>query len=611
MPQAEKAMSVIRNLLLPYALKYRLLLVLGLVTVVPFVLVGGMTYYSTYSILQNKIEKGVYKNLRLEREAIEEVFENLNYASKQLALDGKIGDSLQKYMETAGTSEQQMHKRYIDASMTLTNYTNPSLGLMSYYMPSTHEYLFNSLSVDLDANMFSNPVMSKEKNIIFYGPHRTFYRNGNQTVFSVVRELNVEQTIGDLLIPQKPEIQGLAQKTYIYIETNFKLFNKLISSEQYGYQVKHLILDQNEEVLYSEDEKSFPKGYPLSGIPTGAAKEQKDYYMFRDISKAGWSLLAVIDKSAYNQEINQWFRNLLLIGMLTLILSLALGWIIWRMIYKPISHFKEDFRLLANNQFDMQIRYVNIMEYDDLLNKFHFMKERIVELLQEVETKEKNKRHLEVEKLLFQINPHFLHNTLNTIQWIAAMNKQQEIVNLISTFTRVLHYNLAKDGHIVTIHQEVQALRDYLELQQIRYNHKFSVNIQEDAGVEQLQVPRFLLQPLVENAIYHGFRQQDGAIEVSVKLQDENHFLIMVEDNGEGMSLETQQRLLRQDEGEQRKVGLGIGLSYVDQMIRVYYGEPYRLEIVSELGLGTRMMMLLPITMKGAEPQHDQNVNRG
>lgn len=594
--------------LLPYSLKYRLLLILLLCTVLPILLIGGISYFSISSILQNKIELGVAKNLKLERESLEGMLENLDYASAQLALDGKIGSNVKRFVDAEGTSVQQEYKKEIDAAIMLTSFTNPNLGLMTYYMPARDQYLFETLRVKKGSDIFSFPVMTKKNNIVFYGPHHTIYRDGEQLVFSITREITTDTQPWEPVIPEKPEQPGLGTKTYIYMETNFKVFDRLLNSESYGFQVQHLLTDAQHRILYSDDPEHFKIGSKLDSIQEDSYDSQKGRYLFQESSEQGWGLVAVIDQDAFNAEKNQWLYRFFSVGFLMLVLSLLLGWSIWRMIYRPIRYFKQDIRQMANNQFDTPIQLVNIKEYDDLLGKFHSMKERIQELIREVEQKEKHKRDLEVEKLLYQINPHFLHNTLNTIQWIAMMNKQEEIVRLISTFTRVLHYNLAKEGRIVSIHQELEALRDYLDLQHIRYNHKFNVRIEADDEVERLPVPRFLLQPLVENAIYHGFKNKDGIIDVTVKRAGPDHVCITVEDNGDGMSPEAVKRLLVEPNGERRKVGLGIGLNYVNQMIKVHFGDRYRLEIESHPGRGTKMTMLLPNRMK--EDAHDTDDDR-
>jgi two-component system sensor histidine kinase YesM len=218
-------------------------------------------------------------------------------------------------------------------------------------------------------------------------------------------------------------------------------------------------------------------------------------------------------------------------------------------------------------------------------------------LIETVTLNEKNKSRLEIEKLLIQINPHFLHNTLNTVQWLARMNGQKEIDRLVTLLAKVLHYNLGKQSIIVPVSEEIEALRNYVELQQIRYDYEFEVHIEVDPSVDKVLIPRFLLQPLVENAIYHGSSERNGTIAIVVTRISADQALLRVTDNGEGMNQEAIAALItNQDETKNR--GLGIGLHYVNRLVKKYYGSEHLLQISSVVGTGTTIEIIIPIRTK-------------
>jgi two-component system sensor histidine kinase YesM len=225
------------------------------------------------------------------------------------------------------------------------------------------------------------------------------------------------------------------------------------------------------------------------------------------------------------------------------------------------------------------------------------MKGRIWALYEEIEAKEKRRADLEVEKLRYQINPHFLMNTLDTVHWLALMNGQQEIDKLVLSLNKLLNYNLRKMGEMSTIGEEIDALKEYLQLQQIRYDFQFDVDIDADEDSLALRCPRFILQPLVENALYHGV-SDDGYIYVGVKLQDDS-LCITIQDNGAGMAQETVDRLLGDETGEYRQVGMGIGMRYVRRILASSYGGEAQLQIRSGIGQGTVVSLRLPATGGG------------
>lgn len=233
-----------------------------------------------------------------------------------------------------------------------------------------------------------------------------------------------------------------------------------------------------------------------------------------------------------------------------------------------------------------------IPEFDFLLGEFSNMQHQIGDLFKEVQQKEKIRADLEVEKLLYQINPHFLMNTLDTVHWLAVMNGQGEIDKLVQSLNKLLYYNLGKLGQVSTMEEEIDALRQYLILQQIRYDFEFDVRITADEQVLQIPVPRFILQPLVENSLYHGL-SDEGFIQIEVTCTSTLN--IMIQDNGAGMTEETIHNLLNNREAEQQKVGMGIGLNYVHRMLKAQYGDQAQLVIESELGTGTSILLVLPI----------------
>ncbi|MNR02396.1 putative sensor-like histidine kinase [compost metagenome] len=268
-----------------------------------------------------------------------------------------------------------------------------------------------------------------------------------------------------------------------------------------------------------------------------------------------------------------------------------MAWLLWKMVYRPLNGFNREIKLMAQNRVQAVTVRTKIPEFDFLLHQFRHMREQIWNLFAEVEQKEKRRVDLEVEKLLYQINPHFLMNTLDTVHWLAVMNGQNEIDRLVSSLNKLLHYNLGKLGQASTIYEEIEALKQYLILQQIRYDFKFDVQMNVDEEVWNMPVPRFILQPLVENSLYHGL-SDDGYIKVDVSLT--NAIQISIHDNGSGMSEETIHNLLHNPEVENKKVGMGIGLNYVKRMLESQYGDQAELSITSVIGEGTTILVSLP-----------------
>jgi len=287
--------------------------------------------------------------------------------------------------------------------------------------------------------------------------------------------------------------------------------------------------------------------------------------------------------------------------------SCLIAWLIWRTVYRPLYLLGKDIRSVKHRGETFPERSSRIREFAVIYREFADMRERIGELIADVEVKEKGKARLEVEKLMSQINPHFVHNTLDTIRWVARGKGQKEIDRLVSNLNKVLHYNLGKGGE-ARLAAEIETLRSYVELQSVRYNFQFDVRIEAHPDVLELPIPRFILQPLVENALVHGLGE-DGWIEVSVAEESGTHLRIRVTDNGEGIGPEEIDRLLGGRASGGKKAGLGIGLSYVYQMVKYQFGTDGSFQIHSEPGSGTTVELLLPLARGGLTL--DQSAGRG
>ncbi|MGG1637544.1 sensor histidine kinase [Paenibacillus sp. NRS-1760] len=568
-------------------LKKRIIIIFLLSSLIPFISIGLISYYTIYSILTNKIQSGIQSNLNQVELSLENTISNLNHVSQQLAFEGSVGKKLDEFLASADRKPFERYKMIsnLKEELSLITFTNPSIGLTLYYFQDDHSYDLENLGVKDNFFPEKSPLLAKYSGISYYGPHMSNNRFENQYVLSALRKVD---------LPNRNDV-------YVYIETGLHLTQSILSNDQTGGNNSHIFLDNDGRIAYSELPDAFAIDTTFPGIEEGKPfGTHNGYKWFRKVSSQGWSIVSVIPKADYNKEMNRWFVQILLFSIVFLVMSLFMAWLLWKMVYRPLSGFNKEIKLMAQNGIQTGIARTRIPEFDFLLDQFRQMKVQIWDLFAEVEQKERRRADLEVEKLLYQINPHFLMNTLDTVHWLAVMNGQNEIDRLVSSLNKLLHYNLGKLGQSSTIQEELEALKQYLILQQIRYDFQFDVQIHMDEEVLKMPIPRFILQPLVENSLYHGL-SDEGFIRVDVKLTQMIN--ISIHDNGSGMSEETIEKLLNSSEVENNKVGMGIGMNYVKRMIESQYGERAELKINSVLGKGTSIFLSLPLLE--VEPNHD------
>ncbi|ALS29959.1 histidine kinase [Paenibacillus sp. 32O-W] len=563
-------------------LKGRMIVILLLSSIAPLALLGIISYSSFHSFLQNTLKNAIQENVKKDLIGIDNIFKNMNFASQQIALDMEISSKISTYLTTDDILEKKQIRLDVQKRMALINYSSPHAGIIAILDGSDKKVVLNNSPVVDVIDPDLHPVVVKVNGIGYHAPHPSANKYREETeplVFSLSRKVTDYQK---------------NTSYYLYLESNFRSLPQLFNGQHYGEPVTHLILNPDGMVVYSSDTGRFPVGSEWT--PESASR--KDFMHFEAVSDQQWRTVVVMEGEAFSAEVNAWFYKFVMIVLFALALCLLLAFVAWRSIYRPLQVFRKEIERMGEQQAIRSRKLLHLSEFDDVLGRFYEMRTRVYDLVREIERREQARSRFEVEKLRYQINPHFIHNTLNTVQVIAKIQKQDEIVRLITYFTRILHYNLGKEGAFVQVRQEIANLKDYIALQQIRYNHAFQMKVQVDPDVEGVTVPRFILQPLVENALYHGFKNDEGVITVLACREADDHIRIEVADNGVGMSGEQVAALLP-EQGESRgRSGMGIGLPFVQQLIKSYYGNEYGIQIESEPGRGTTLTIRVPDRVK-------------
>lgn len=280
-----------------------------------------------------------------------------------------------------------------------------------------------------------------------------------------------------------------------------------------------------------------------------------------------------------------------------IVIGLALSFLISRQLGRPILHLIDHLGLVAQGDFTSDPSIESNDEIGTIGRQINQMSSQINTLMETRIQGEKEKKDLEIKMLQAQINPHFLYNTLDSIKWIATMQRNSGIVQMVTSLSSLLK-NMAKGfNEKVTLAQELDFLRDYVVIEKVRYLELFDLQIQVDEpGLYDAKIIKLTLQPLVENAIFNGIEPsgRPGLIEIHA-WAEENVLKVSVTDNGIGMAEEQVQRILTDTSRITKSTMSGIGLPNVDRRFKLVYGEDYGLTIESRLDSFTRIIVALPL----------------
>ena len=263
---------------------------------------------------------------------------------------------------------------------------------------------------------------------------------------------------------------------------------------------------------------------------------------------------------------------------------------------RPIQNLCNLTKKVAAGDFTLRADDADIEEISVLADSFNSMTKEIGELIEDIKEKEKNLHLVETKLLQAQINPHFLYNTLDAIVWLAEDNRNEEAIAMVTSLSEFFRTTLAHGRDFITVQEEESHIESYLKIQRFRYQDIMDYKIDIDTQIHHYVIPKLLLQPLVENALYHGVKQKRGKSDIFVTGHiEEGNIIFVVQDNGKGMSEEMLENLRRNIENEKGGPSTdSFGLSNINQRIKHYYGESYGLFIESKENEGTKATVILP-----------------
>lgn len=301
-------------------------------------------------------------------------------------------------------------------------------------------------------------------------------------------------------------------------------------------------------------------------------------------------------RANYDRYYMNVFYGSLIVIAVTIILLLILSYYIPKSVTKPLKHLSEVTGAVANGDLEIRANISDGAEVKQLGESFNVMIEKINELLQQVTGEQIRLRKAELELLQAQINPHFLYNTLDTIVWLAESGKQDMVVSMVGSLSDFFRTSLNQGKDIIRIREELVHVQSYLAIQQVRYQDILDYTIDVPEALFEGTIPKITLQPLVENALYHGIKNKRGGGRISITGQrTEDGFILTVSDNGIGMSeerLNEVKKSLNEKSLEETDI---YGVYNVNERIKLAFGEKYGLQIESKYGEGTVISVMLPM----------------
>ncbi|MCR2803756.1 sensor histidine kinase [Paenibacillus soyae] len=320
-------------------------------------------------------------------------------------------------------------------------------------------------------------------------------------------------------------------------------------------------------------------------------------------SRTGWHIIGYVPLQEIVKEANSIRQMIIISVILSIVFAITLHFFISSRLTRPVQLLKNKMQLAASGYLEAKVVTTGKDEIANLSNNFNIMLGKIKGLLDQSIKEQEEMKKAELRALQAQINPHFLYNTLDSIVWMAEAGRNKQVILLVEALSKLFRISLSKGRDWISFEKELEHVHSYLVIQQMRYRDILDYEIDMDPALRHYSILKTILQPVVENAIYHGIknRRGKGLIRIVGRGTPEKDILLLVEDNGAGMSAEKLETLRRNLQLQQlpeetgKEVSGGFGLHNVQQRIRLYYGEEYGVTVDSEEGAGTKVAIRIPM----------------
>ena len=444
------------------------------------------------------------------------------------------------------------------------------------------EFIKKIFLVSENGNIISNEKVNLEtnkdmKNISWY---KKLINSNNMAFASKADFSKISSDSSKNIISISKEIKDKNNKRlgFVVINLSYKFLEDFLSTINFGKDGYVFILSSEEELLFkSKNMEDFGKKDYEKLLKKRMKPEKMDFVSSNVfIPNTQWKLVGISFSNAISNLKKQLIESSLILALIVFILTLLVSIFVSKKISKPIIYLIGEIKKTDKKLYKIKSLPQASSEIQILTKEYNNLIDRIFVLTEDIEKKEEQKRTYQVKALQSQINPHFLYNTLDTILWLVEFGENEKAIKVTKNLGMLLRNSLNIDEDFVKLDKEIEHAKNYLDIQKIRYDNKFTYEFIKKIETSSLYVPKLILQPIIENAIYHGIREKKSKSYIKIIVEKNPEYLIIkIIDNGLGPK--------EKKENIPTKLG-GIGMENVNYRIKLLCGEKYNLKMQRENG---------------------------
>ena len=560
-----------------YSLLIQLVIYVFIMILALLGIVGGIYYQTSSVAIRQTTEQNTRKTIQQSGQFITSYLQKVKQTTSSLAENEKI----KTYAQTPSQENaEQLRQLFATILKTDSDLVSAILVTKDGNLISTDPELTMKTSADMMKEKWYQDAIHKGAMPILTPARRTIsHTTGEKWVISIMQEV----------VDKDGKNLGVVR-----LDIGYKTLEAYLDQLQLGKEGFTFIVDSNHDFVYHPKKAVYSSHAemkamaPYLSVKNGYVKSKQAYVSQYQIPNSGWTLIGVSSMEQLHAVQTQILWSFIGTGLFALGVCLIGIWFVLRLWIKPLRDLQVTILKVGSGHSDLRANETGSPELVDLARQFNIMLDRIDQLMIAVKEEEQNVRRYELQALSSQINPHFLYNTLDTIVWMAEFNDSKRVVEVTKSLAKYFRLALNQGHEQISLKDEIDHVRQYLFIQKQRYGGKLQYEIDELSAYDNYQIPKLILQPLVENAIYHGIKEMNrqGMIRVSVS-ENDTQLIVSIYDNGRGFvaSETTNATLVR--------LG-GVGLKNVNQRLQLQFGKSYHMEIKSEENTYTEIRLYFP-----------------
>ncbi|HBE76488.1 MAG TPA: two-component sensor histidine kinase [Firmicutes bacterium] len=573
-----------------FSLQYKILILSLVLIITPLFTVGIISYLKSSEIIEKKVSITNLNTVQQIGRNLEFIFQDVHDTSLFLFQDKQIRNFFQLSPDLPAI--------YLQKQKLATEESLIYLLSSKKYIHSIHIKGFNGLTIETKHALYDLDPKIEQQVIDLRGRYLWISNRIINYNRSTINALSLFRVMNDLEFIDR-------RLAIIQINIDEAEIAKIYENNSISKAGYFFILDQHQKVI-SPLSNTLGKPIQPDFINNKLLSRKEGYYeiksghqgflvTFYKIDDVNWTLINIMPLKELLKENSAIQKVNLSVIIISFLACIAFALLFSSKVLGPLKQLRTLMKKVENENFDVSIEIKGTDEIALLGRSFNKMSARLKELLNQVYISQIKQREAELKALQAQVNPHFLYNTLDTIYWSSRLEKAPETSKLVEALSKLFRLSLNSGDELTTIGKEVEHLKNYLTIQQKRYQGMidFTIKISADEILD-CKVVKLVLQPLVENAIYHGIEKkgQPGRIDISISRQN-NQLIYIISDDGNGADEAELNGLLSRKAGDNNR---GFGIQNVNDRIKLYFGAEFGIQFYSQPGQGTKVIVTQPYT---------------